>query len=186
MTSWHFFIPAPEPLPIRDRHPYIRRPSMTYADCAGTETFSADSVCLVPHQVKAPAIVHSAFQACSNAMNRRLHPRRVTEDHSFVSSGDQAFTVFEIIVSRDFSHETGQVAQGEVDSRDITAAFDFGILMLNQWLSALAIAIGAPVAQVRREALPSSIPFAHGEKNHGNWSVSKYHCPRWSPPVCSW
>ena len=175
MTSWHFFIPAPEPLPIRDRHPYIRKPSMTYTDRAGTETFSADSVCLVPHQVNAPAIAHSAFQACSNAMNRRLHPRRVTEDHSFVSSGDQVFTVFEIIVSRDFSQETGQVAQGEVDSRDITAAFDFGILMLNQWLSALAIAIGAPVAQVRREALPSSIPFAHGEKEP--WELERLEIP---------
>ena len=164
MAAWHFFIPTSEPLPIRDRQRYVRKPRTIYADRAGNQTFSADSVCLVPHQVNAPAIAHSSFQACTNAMNRRLPPRRVIDDRPFASSGDRAFTVFEVIVSRDFSQKTEQVAQDEVDSLNVTAAFDFGLLMLNQWLRALALALGTPIAQVRREALPSFVPFAQGEK----------------------
>lgn len=158
-ASWHFFIPAPEPLPVEDGYTSHRNPSSTVRSSAGEEYPSSDSVTLLFHQIKASGNAYSALEAVTKTVDKRTIPR-FSGEKALLRTEQLAFTIVEVVVSKAYGQSS--LVEDEGDEDAISVAFDFAVEQLNIWLDSLSVVTGRPYENIRREALPPVTIVAEG------------------------
>ena len=159
MSSWHFFLPVPKPLPVEDGYANYLRPSSTVRFLSGEERPSSDSATFLFHQVKARGNAFSALEAITNTVDKRTTSRSTQEEFPLCAE-QLAFTIVEVAVSKSYGLDPLTVDGGDKDS--ISEAFNFAVEQLNVWLDALSIVTGQPYEHVRRESLPPATLVAEG------------------------
>lgn len=154
--SWHFFIPLGGALPVANGFP-------SYKDASGYTQIEGgdlrprpDGVALMFHHGFTKVNPFPSLATSSHILSERS-VGNVGLSEGVPSLDEPVYeTVCEVVVSRNYS------ASLEIEPDEVSDQFDFAVEQLNQWISALSIVVGYPIALVRRELLPPFIPVASG------------------------
>lgn len=156
IASWHFFLPLLDVLPIPHGKVTLKTPTGMIYNTLGEAWELPDGVAIITHQVFAQDTTGTAVEAVSKSLATRVASTQQVDATSAVQI-NRPVTVIEVVVSRRFNKSSHW--EGRADRED---AFAHAVAMTNEWIGALSLALQRPLAKVRVELLPSSLPVAVG------------------------